>query len=147
MKWFGHRVRFSPSLKLKAINFGLVGVINTLVDLSIFWIAWRVLGFFPLMANVLAWFVAISGSYAMNCLTTFSVETGGRVEFRTYGGFVASGVGGLLASTAVLFIATAFSPILVAKFVAIVASFAVNFSLSHFLIFRPTEIKSRRFDD
>jgi putative flippase GtrA len=125
------------SVRLKAISFGLVGAINTLVDFGIFWIASTALGLSPLPANVLAWFVAVSGSYVMNCLTTFSTESGRKLALRTYAGFVASGVGGLVVSTAVLLAAATVMPVLVAKLVAIAASFAFNFSLSHFVIFRP----------
>ena len=121
----------------KAISFALVGAVNTLVDLGIFSIAWMVLGLSPLLANVLAWLVAVSGSYIMNCFTTFAAEFGRKVELRTYVGFVGSGIGGLLAGTSILFVAAMFVPILAAKFMALVASFALNFSLSHLVIFRP----------
>ena len=126
---------------LKAISFALVGAVNTLVDLGIFSIAWIVLGLSPLLANVLAWFVAVSGSYIMNCFTTFAAELGRKVELRTYVGFVGPGVGGLLTGTFVLFVAAMFVPVLAAKLMALVASFAVNFSLSHLVIFRPVRPK------
>jgi putative flippase GtrA len=121
----------------KAISFALVGAVNTLVDLGIFSIAWMVLGLSPLLANVLAWLVAVSGSYVMNCFTTFAAESGRKVGLRTYVGFVGSGIGSLLAGTSILFVAAMFVPILAAKFMALVASFALNFFLSHLVIFRP----------
>lgn len=125
------------SVQIKAVSFGLVGAINTLVDLVIFWIALTLLGLPPLLANLLSWFVAVSGSYFMNCFTTFAAELGRKVTIRTYTGFVASGVAGFVASSATLIIAAMFVSILAAKLVAVAVSFAVNFSLSHFVVFRP----------
>ena len=50
--------------------------------------------------------------------------------------FVASGIGGFIANTAVLLLARLWVPIPVAKLFAIAGSFAVNFCLSHFVVFR-----------
>jgi putative flippase GtrA len=121
----------------KAVSFSLIGVVNTLADFAVFSIAWGLLGLSPLLANLLAWFIAASGSYLMNCLITFAAESGGKIGLRTYLGFLASGVAALMAGTAVLLIAARLAPVLVAKLVAVVASFVLNFSLSHFLIFPP----------
>jgi len=43
---------------------------------------------------------------------------------------------GLVANTATVFLASYFMPVLVGKVLAIGASFLVNFSLSHFVVFR-----------
>ena len=124
------------AVSLKAISFALVGVVNTLIDLGIFLIGYNVLGLPLVPANVLAWLVAVSGSYAMNSHTTFAAESGGKLRWRSYGTFVASGVAGVIANTAVLVGASYWIPVLAAKLLAIVVSFAVNFSLSHFVVFR-----------
>ena len=50
--------------------------------------------------------------------------------------FVASGIVGLVANTATLVIAAQFLPVWVAKGCAILVSFLVNFSMSHFVVFR-----------
>ena len=63
-------------MKLKAISFGLVGVVNTFIDLGVFSIAWIFFGLSPLLANLVAWFLAVSGSYFINCFTTFAAESG-----------------------------------------------------------------------
>ena len=123
------------SVKLKAISFGLVGVMNTFVDLGVFSVAWMFFGLSPLLANLVAWFLAISGSYFVNCFTTFAAESGRRVALRTYAGFIGAGVAGLMVGTAVLLVAKMFLPVLAAKLLAIVASFAINFSMSHFVVF------------
>jgi putative flippase GtrA len=53
-----------------------------------------------------------------------------------YVNFALSQVAGLVANTATVFVASYFMPVLVGKALAIGASFLVNFSLSHFLVFR-----------
>jgi putative flippase GtrA len=125
------------SVPMKAISFGLVGVVNSLVDFGVFWIALRVIALPLLLANLLAWLAAVSGSYVLNCFTTFAAESGRKLALRKYTGFIVSGIAGFLAGTATLVIASMFVPILVAKLIAIAVSFAFNFSLSHFVIFRP----------
>src|SRR5258706_16171811 len=88
-------------------------------------------------ANVIAWVVAVSGSYAMNSFITFAAESGRRLRWLDYGTFVASGILGAIANTTALVIAAQFMPVLPAKGCAILTSFAVNFSMSHFVVFRP----------
>jgi putative flippase GtrA len=124
------------AVSLKAISFGLVGIVNTLIDLGIFLFAYNVLGLPLVPANVFAWLVAVSGSYVMNSFITFAAESGGKLRWRSYGTFVASGVAGVIANTAVLVVASYWIPVLAAKLLAIVVSFVVNFSLSHFVVFR-----------
>ena len=89
-------------------------------------------------ANTISWFVAVSGSYVMNSSITFAAETGRKLRRRAYFTFVLSGVAGWLANTATLLVAAEvlLLPVWLAKAVAILASFVVNFSLSHFVVFR-----------
>jgi putative flippase GtrA len=124
------------AVSLKALSFALVGVVNTLIDLGIFFIAYSWLGLALVPANILAWIVAVSASYVMNSFITFAAESGRQLRWRSYGTFVASGVAGVIANTAVLVVASFWIPVLAAKLLAILASFAVNFSLSHFVVFR-----------
>jgi putative flippase GtrA len=124
------------AIALKAISFALVGVVNTAIDFSVFWTAFRYLHWPLVLANVLAWFVAVTCSYAMNSFITFGPESGHTLRWRDYVTFAASGIAGMVSSTATLFALSYFVPILIAKLVSIAVSFAVNFSLSHFVVFR-----------
>jgi putative flippase GtrA len=124
------------AVTLKAASFAGVGVVNSLVDLAIFLAAYNLLGLPLVPANVLAWLVAVSGSYVMNSFVTFAAESGRRLHWRAYGAFVASGIAGVLANTTTLVVASYWVPVLAAKLLAIAVSFAVNFSLSHFVVFR-----------
>jgi len=123
-------------IALKATSFAIVGLINTVVDFSIFWITATQLHWPLVPANVLAWFVAVTFSYMMNSFTTFARESGRILRWRDYAAFVASGVAGMVSSTATLFALSYFLPLLVAKAISILVSFAVNFSLSHLVVFR-----------
>jgi putative flippase GtrA len=136
---------------VKAASFALIGVVNVAVDFSVFFIAYFHLGLAIIVANVISWCVAVTGSYVMNSLITFAKESGRRLRMKDYGSFVLSQLGGLVANTTTVFVASYFialvlhvprdaaRPVLLAKVLAIGASFLVNFSLSHFVVFRPRE--------
>jgi putative flippase GtrA len=144
----------------KAISFALIGVVNVAVDTSVFLLTYSYLrspaaSLRPLdalaqwcactsrdtlvliTANVMAWVVAVSGSYVMNSFITFAAESGRRLRWLDYGTFVASGILGAIANTTALVVAAQFMPVLPAKGCAILTAFAVNFSMSHFVVFRP----------
>jgi len=124
------------ALVLKAASFAMVGVVNTAVDFSVFWTAARYFGWPLVPSNVLAWLVAVTFSYMMNSFITFGPESGRVLRWRDYLTFAASGVAGMVTSTATLFVLSYAMPLLVAKLLSILVSFAVNFSLSHFVVFR-----------
>jgi putative flippase GtrA len=124
---------------LKAASFGMIGVVNTAIDAGVFFLALATLTSSLVAANVLAWLVAVSCSYVMNSFITFARESGRKLRWRDYGGFVASGIAGMIANTATLVIMAQFLPVWAAKGCAILVSFLVNFSLSHFVVFRKRE--------
>jgi len=124
------------AIVLKALSFAIVGVVNSAVDFGVFSFAYYYLTLPIITANVASWAVAVSGSYVMNSLTTFARESGRALSFKAYVGFALSQVAGLVANTATVFIASYFVPVWVGKLLAIGASFLVNFSLSHFVVFR-----------
>jgi putative flippase GtrA len=102
------------------------------------WILNGLVKYAPIIfANVSAWYVAVTGSYVMNSFTTFSTETGRQLRLKDYAGFVGSGVVAVLATTITVIIAAEFMPVLAGKGIAILVSFAVNFSITHFVVFRP----------
>ena len=148
------------AIALKATSFGIIGIFNTSVDFSV-WLLAREIFRKPLFlwdcfdrfadfcqwcgaadklalipANIIAWSVAVSGSYVLNSLITFSVELGRKLRRKAFVTFVASGIAGLIANTATVYLLSYFIPEIAAKVCAIAASFAVNFSLSHFVVFR-----------
>jgi putative flippase GtrA len=130
----------------KALSFGLVGIVNSLVDLVLFSIGKFLFGWPVLLANTASWVIAVSFSYVMNSKFTFAAESGRRLTWPAYTTFVLSGIFGFLANTATLFVVAKYiAPLFIAdeslqitagKVCAIFASFVVNFSLSHFVVFR-----------
>ena len=124
------------AIALKAISFAMVGVVNTGIDFSVFWTTATYLHWPLVPANVLAWLVAVSFSYAMNSFITFGPESGRILRWRDYATFVASGIAGMVASTATLVVLSYVLPLLAAKLLSILVSFVVNFALSHFVVFK-----------
>ena len=158
------------AVSLKAASFAVVGVVNTLVDFGVFLVAVELfrssfsaamlgqladfcqcgtafqLAIIP--ANVAAWAVAVTGSYVMNSLITFSAESGRQLRLKDYASFVASGIAGLIANTTTVYALSYFiDDVRIAKICAIAASFVVNFSLSHFVVFRTRERQAERSAD
>ena len=132
------------AIALKAASFAVVGLVNSAVDFGVFSFAYYYLGLPIIGANVLAWLVAVSGSYVMNSLTTFARESGRELSLKSFAGFAASQFAGLVANTATVYIASFFMPVWMGKVLAIGASFLVNFSLSHFVVFRKRPDAARR---
>jgi putative flippase GtrA len=124
------------AVSLKAVSFALVGLINTAVDAAIFFLLLAYVTPSLAIANITAWFVANIGSYVMNSFTTFSAETGGKLSLKHYAGFVGSGLVAVTASTITVVLAAKFMPVWAAKAIAILVSFAVNFTITHFVVFR-----------
>jgi putative flippase GtrA len=149
------------ALSIKAITFALVGVVNTAIDYGLFLLARAALnsshgalaafdsfsGFcrcgsaaalLLIAANTIAWIIAVSGSYVMNSSITFAAESGRKLRWGSYFAFVLSGGAGWIANTATLLFAAEILllPVWLAKVIAVLASFVVNFSLSHFVVFR-----------
>jgi putative flippase GtrA len=149
-------------LSQKALVFAIIGVLNTSVDYAVFLAARAAYMHWPpalvafaslagacrcgapetillIAANVTSWIVAVSGSYVLNSFITFAAESGRKLRWRDYLTFVVSGIVGLIANTATLIVVAQVLlwPVWFAKALAILASFVVNFALSHFVVFRP----------
>jgi len=143
----------------KAVSFALIGLINTAVDATVFFLVYAYLtssaslirlfaaaaglcrcgaaeDLALVAANVTAWLVAMTLSYVMNSTITFAAESGRKLRFKAYVAFAASGVLGVIANTATLVLAAQVFPVWAAKGCAILVSFVVNFSMSHFVVFR-----------
>jgi putative flippase GtrA len=124
------------TLAIKGMSFGLVGVVNALVDFGFFSLGYYVLHLPIIAANIASWVIAVTGSYIMNAMITFAAETGRTLSLRAYVSFALAQSGGLVANTATVYIASHFMPVLAGKVLAVGASFVVNFSLAHLFVFR-----------
>jgi putative flippase GtrA len=131
-----HAVSRERATMFKAVSFGLIGFVNTAVDFSVFSFGYYFLGLPIIAANLLSWTIAVSGSYVLNSTITFSIESPRKLSARTYGTYVLAQLAGFAANTATILIASHFMPVLFGKVLATGVSFLVNFSLSHFVVFR-----------
>jgi putative flippase GtrA len=123
---------------LKAISFALVGLVNSVVDFSVFSLGYYYFALPIVAANAMAWVIAVTGSYILNSTITFAQESGRKLSVRSYFNFALSQVAGFLANTITVWclVELLHVPAWAAKVAAIVVSFGVNFSLSHFVVFR-----------
>jgi putative flippase GtrA len=120
----------------KLFSFASIGVINVAVDVTVFSVEYQLLHLPLILSNIVSWAIAVSGSYAMNTKVTFGKETGGALNWKHYLNFVASGVLGVIVATITLVILSRDTNVFAAKLVSILAAFAFNFSMSHFVVFR-----------
>jgi len=140
MKSLLHRIRavwHSRPIVLKMFSFGVIGLGNTAIDFGVFTFAYKALELPLVASNVLAWLVAVSGSYVMNTTFTFRAESGRVLRGKDYLRFVVSGVLGVVATTTTLVVLSHYLAVITAKLISILAGFAVNFAMSHFIVFRP----------
>jgi putative flippase GtrA len=130
----------------KMLSFGVIGIGNTVIDLAVFSFAYSVLALPLVPSNVMAWLVAVSGSYVMNTMITFRAESGRVLRRKDYFSFVASGILGVIATTTTLVVLSNFMPVIFAKLISILTGFVVNFTMSHFVVFRakPAVLSSGR---
>src|SRR6476659_5531613 len=108
-----------PALVLKAISFALIGCVNAAVDFIVFSIGYFYFGLPIVPANLMSWSVAVTNSYVLNSMVTFAAESGRRLTFSRYLAFVTTQVGGLVANTITVVVASYFMPVLFAKVLAI----------------------------
>jgi putative flippase GtrA len=120
----------------KLVSFGLIGVVNTTVDLGVFSLGYYLFGLPIVVANLCSWAVAVTSSYLLNSKITFSIDSEHELSVRKYAAFLLAQLAGFAANTLTVVVASHFMPVVLGKLLAVGASFVVNFSLSHFVVFR-----------
>jgi putative flippase GtrA len=131
-----HAASRERATMFKAVSFGLIGFVNTAIDFGVFSLGYYLLGLPIVAANLFSWAIAVSTSYVLNSTITFSVESPRKLSTRTYATFVVAQLAGFAANTTTIVVASHFMPVLFGKVLATGVSFMVNFSLSHFVVFR-----------
>jgi putative flippase GtrA len=110
----------------KLIRFGLIGIVNLLIDLAVFLLLlW--LGMPPLAANLLSWFTAVVFSYFANAAATFERHEAisgmkSMLRFIASGAIITLGI-----STAALWLLTGIIGVFPAKMVGLIVAGALNF--------------------
>jgi putative flippase GtrA len=139
----------------KAVCFALIGCVNAIIHVSVFSIGYYLMGLPIIVANVIAWCVAVTNSYVMNSLFTFAEESGRQLSLKSHLTFALTQVAGLIANTITIYVVAGLvpdqvtklvgiDPVLLGVIIAIGVSFIVDFSLSHLVVFRRRETNTRR---
>lgn len=127
---------------MRILRFGVVGMLNTLVDLGFFNL-FLSLDIHPLLATSISYFLATINSYIFNRVWTFGDRRSKKPLFQ-YSQFLLSNIIGFGLNNLIvyLFMQNAIFDNMTlqlntAKLVAIVLVVFWNYLVSHFLIFRP----------
>lgn len=126
-----------PVQELKRmIRFGLIGIVNTGVDIGIFSVLFFVLGMPLLVANSIGYLASLTGSFFLNKNWTFAeTKTQGRTG-RQYLLFAGLGLGGLALSNLTVWSLRNVMPVIMCKLVSVVGLFAWNYGTSRMIVFR-----------
>ena len=117
-------------------RYGVVGVGNTITDFLVFSLLIFHFKTDSLIANGLAFAVAVTQGYWLNALWTFR-DTGNRKFWRKFLSYVAVNLGGLATSMVMLLLLRDVIGPLAAKFSSVLFVFAWGYGISSRLIFRP----------
>lgn len=121
-------------MKKEFVLFCLVGGVNTGIDLAVFFVLASALDLSIIVANVLAWFVAVQFSYCANARLTFKAS-GASLSIAGLVKFMLASLVGMVVATLVLVWLSTLLPLLLAKLCSIAAGVAFNFFLSRYFVF------------
>ncbi len=122
-------------------KFTVVGVVNTVIDFSVFYLLYNVFGVYYVLAHVGAFFIALANSFYFNAIWTFKNLKKDQL-FRQIFLFVLIGVIGLALSSLTIYVVGEWflSNMYAAKVVAMFVSFAWNYAGSWFFVFKPQSV-------
>ena len=131
---FGSRL-----LVRQMIKFGLVGVLNTAIDFSVYFLLTRFTPFFAdhrLAANTIAFIVAVSNSFFLNKYWTFREKT--QTAASQYPKFFFVSFGGLLLTQGIFFALHTMAGLhdLWAKMLAVIVVMCWNFAANKLWTFK-----------
>lgn len=135
---FGRETVLRHDLWGKLIRFGAVGVLNTIIDYAVFVFCIQIIELQLLVANTVAFLVAVGFGYVMNKSWTFRDDSRGRVAIARGVLFLGSYTVGFLLGSAALWLVSLYIDPRLAKLASIGTSFVVNFILSKMVVFRST---------
>lgn len=123
--------------KVGLLKFGAVGVVNTILDFAIFITLVRYFEWNLLLANAVSYIVAVTNSYVLNLLWTFTKSQGAKFGAHSYLRFVTvNTVGFLIGSVVIWQLHDILTPEF-AKLISIIITLAWNyFATKRFVIER-----------
>ncbi|MCM3787236.1 GtrA family protein [Domibacillus indicus] len=120
------------------MKFGIVGVLNTAIDMLLFFTLWSV-GVPYLLAQVLSYSAGTLNSFVWNRSWTFKVS--GRIHIEEITKFLLLNVIALCMSTFLLSLLSG-QPLFISKTIATLSGLSVTFFGSRFWVFRQQRRKS-----
>jgi putative flippase GtrA len=124
---------------LRPVAFGAVGMLNTVIDFLAFW---ALLDVMPvLLANVLSFSFGATNSFVLNTLVTFHDRRAEpRLSPRRALRFASVTLGCLALSSGTLLLLLHVLPVLYAKVVSILATFAAGYILNDRIVFNADNV-------
>ncbi|MCI1857127.1 MAG: GtrA family protein [Sporolactobacillus sp.] len=116
----------------QALLFGMVGVLNTAVDMVVFFLLVHFLSVYYLLAQVLSYSAGTVNSYLWNSMMTFRGSKRTRTRFLK---FVVLNVS-VMGITIIVMRVLNFLPLPLNKLISTMAGLAINFFVSKFWVFR-----------
>lgn len=117
------------------LRFGMVGLANTATDVLLFLLLTKTGVAPPAEANAISYAVGIAQSFLINKSWTFRDPRTGVAALKQFVAFATISGGGLLLTTAIVYLASpALTPI-IAKAIAVPAGFAWGYGMSRSLVF------------
>lgn len=127
------------------ISYVFWGVMTTLVNYVVYFICTKAIGIDYLIANVIAWFVAVVFAFWVNKVYVFhSYQKDAKTMVREFGTFVSARIlsGVLETGMLALFVETMHFNDSVIKIIASVLVVIINYILSKLIIFKKQEEKA-----
>lgn len=124
-----------PSHPRRAAAFTAIGIVNTAIDIATFACLYQLAGFDVIAANLCAFLLAASNSYAMNRRITFADRHGRRGRAEGFARFLFVGALALGASTAIVYLLSLHMHPLVAKLIATGASTLIGYAGCWWFVF------------
>ena len=116
-------------------KFTVVGGINTVIDFSVFFYLFEILGYDRVVSHICAFFVAVVNSFVFNSLWTFKNLKRDKF-FRQMFGFLLISVIGLILSTITIYVVGFWFDPYIAKLAAMFSSFSWNYIGSCVFVFK-----------
>lgn len=127
---------FRLVFKSSLVRFAIVGGVNTITDLVVFFAMLSLLGLVPVTANTVSFSAAVTQSYLLNKYWSFVHNETGRPSWREYGTFVTASLFALGATSAILYFGDGTLPIWQLKIIAVFVTPFINYLSYRFIIFK-----------
>ena len=118
-------------------SFGLIGALNTVLDLGVYAALTELMTVAPLVANLFSFSLGATSSYVLNGLITFHDIRANLFHAPQAFRSVLSAAICLGVSTGALWLALRFLPNMAAKGATLVATFFCGYALSRYWVYRP----------